>query len=419
MERQHQADRLGQVQAGKAEVGRAQVGKALGRRRFLAGAATTASVLIKPSLVFGSEANSTIELGMIGCGGRGTWIAKHFLENGNYKFVACADYFQDKVDAFGEKYGVDPSRRYTTLSCYKKLLEGKLDAVVIESPPYCHPQQAAAAVDSDRHVYLAKPIAVDVPGCRSIENSAKKAADKKRVFLVDFQTRTDPFYQEAVKRVHAGQIGKPMCGEACYYWHYDVTHPHKTPDDRIRYWYSLIELSGDFIVEQNIHSIDVMTWLLDHHPLAAEGRGGRTKRTNGDIWDHFQVLYTFPEHVSVEFTGIQCVPSAPDDIRCRIFGSKGIVDTNYFGNVEITGDHPYPGGPMKDLYGRGAIANVKTFEKAVREGDYAQPTVPPSVRSNLAAILGREAAYKQGSMTWEEMLKANRRIPYSTKGLKS
>ena len=119
----------------------------IGRRTFLAGAGAAAFTIVKPSLVRGSEANSTIELGLIGCGGRGMWIADLFQKHGKYKFVAGADYFPERLDKFGEKFGVDASRRHDKLSGYKKLLDSKLDAVVIETPPYAHPEQAEIYVN--------------------------------------------------------------------------------------------------------------------------------------------------------------------------------------------------------------------------------------------------------------------------------
>ncbi|MBI1983765.1 MAG: Gfo/Idh/MocA family oxidoreductase, partial [Acidobacteria bacterium] len=154
---------------------KAKTPKRFGRRRFLAGTGAAASfTILKPRLVRSTAANSKIALGMIGCGQRGAWIADLFLKHGGYQMVAGADYFQDRVDAFGEKFNVENARRYTGLSCYKKLLDEKVDAVAIESPPYFHPEQAAAAVDAGAHVFLAKPIAVDVPGCRSVEDCGRK-----------------------------------------------------------------------------------------------------------------------------------------------------------------------------------------------------------------------------------------------------
>ena len=168
------------------------------RRGFLAGAGAAAVglTILRPELVQGYQANEKVNLGCIGCGGRGTWIAELFQKHGGYNIAAVADYFQDRVDEFGKKLNVKAEARYTGLDGYKRLLEQKLDAVVIESPPYFHPEQAAAGVAAGKHVYLAKPIAVDVPGCKTVEESGKKATSKGLCFLVDFQTRADQFYIE-------------------------------------------------------------------------------------------------------------------------------------------------------------------------------------------------------------------------------
>ena len=145
--------------------------KSLTRRRFMAGAgaAAVSFTVIKPQLVRGSSANSKINLGLIGCGGRGTWIAKLFREHGGYNVIAAADYFQDRADNLGNELDVPQGNRFTGLKGYLKLLD-KVDAVAIESPPYFHPEQAAAAVEAGKHTYVAKPIAVDVPGGISIRD---------------------------------------------------------------------------------------------------------------------------------------------------------------------------------------------------------------------------------------------------------
>jgi len=185
-------------------------GLGLSRRNFIAG--TGASVLgvtvLSPGLVGGAQANAKIDIGLIGCGKRGKWIADLFLKHGGYKVVAVADYFQDRADGAGEQFKVPGERRFTGLSGYKRLLEQKLDAVVIESPAYFHPEHAAAAVQAGKHVYLAKPIAVDVPGCLTVEASGRLASARKLCFHVDFQTRTNKLYQDAVERVHRGELGK-------------------------------------------------------------------------------------------------------------------------------------------------------------------------------------------------------------------
>ncbi|HZP00148.1 MAG TPA: Gfo/Idh/MocA family oxidoreductase [Terriglobia bacterium] len=398
----------------------------LNRRKFLAGAGTAAASLtiLEPHLVRGSQANSKIALGMIGCGGRGTWIADLFLKHGGYQIAAAMDYFPDKVSAFGDKFNVPSSRRYTGLMGYKRLLEGKVDAIAIESPPYFHPEQAAAGVDAGVHVYLAKPIAVDVPGCRSVEESGRRASEKKLAFLVDFQTRTDPFYQEAVRRVQKGDIGRIICGEATYIagspwpWQLDVLKVDPSdPERRLRAWGVSRALSGDIITEQNIHSIDVATWFLDQHPLRAYGTGGLGSRTLGDCWDHFSVDFWFPNDVLVSFCSKQ-FGSGWDDICCRYYGTDGTVDTHYAGEVSIKGKVPYAGGRDGTMYAAGAIRNIATFYEDVTQGRFTNPTVAPSVRSNMTTILGRMAAYKGAEVTWDEMAKSQERLDPGLKGLK-
>jgi predicted dehydrogenase len=404
--------------------------RALDRREFIAGAgaAVFSFSMMRSELVRGSQANSKIALGVIGCGSRGTWIADLFQKHGGYEIVAAMDYFPDKVSAFGTKYNVAPDRCYSGLLGYRRMLEGKLDAVVIESPPYFHVEQAAAAVDAGVHVYLAKPVAVDVPGCRSVEASSRKASAKKRCFLVDFQTRTDPFYQEAVRRVHNGDIGPVFCGEAAY-WSGPASqsdpfikelpaHPADS-ELRLRAWIVDRALSGDIITEQNIHAIDVATWIMDGHPVRAYGTGGRKYRTQGqgNTWDHFSVIFTFPEEVIVTFASGQFL-QGHDDILCRMYGPKGTIDTHYAGIVDIRGRIPYEGGKSEKLYEEGAVRNIGTFYDDVTQSRFSNPTTAPSVRSNLTTILGRTAAYKHAEFSWEELMKSEERLDPKLHGLK-
>ncbi|MBI5385689.1 MAG: Gfo/Idh/MocA family oxidoreductase [Verrucomicrobia bacterium] len=390
------------------------------RRAFLAGAATaTTATLLQPSLVFGADANSKLDLGLIGCGGRGSWIANLFAESGLYRFVACADYFQDRVDAVGEKHGIEKSRRYTGLTGHKQLLEGKLDAVVIETPPYFHPQQAADAVDAGKHVFLAKPIAVDVPGCLTIAAAGQRATAKKLVFLVDFQTRANEFYREALRRVRQGDIGQLVMGEAHYPWAGGGRgQPPATAEGKLRSWYYVKELSGDFIVEQAIHSLDVATWILNADPVRAVGMGGQKLRPKGSIWDHFVVNYEFPGKVPLSFTCIQTIPEMRDEITARVYGSDGYIYSDYFSAVWIRGKEFYDGGKIPNLYTTGAQTNIREFHQFITQGRFDNPTVAPSVRSNLTAVLGREAGYRGGEVTLAALVKENVKLEPDLKGAK-
>jgi predicted dehydrogenase len=266
------------------------------RRRFLAGTASAAALtLVKPGTAFGAAANEKIQLGLIGCGGRGAWIANLFEESGLYKLVACSDYFQDRVDAVGEKFGIDKGRRFTGLSGYKRLLECKLEAVAIETPPYFHPQQALDAVEAGKHVFVAKPIAVDVPGCQMIAEAGKRATSKKLVFLVDFQTRANELYREAVARIRKGDLGTLVMGEAHYPWSGGGrTLPPADPEARLRQWYCVLALSGDFIVEQAIHALDVATWILNADPERAMGVGGAKTAAKREYLGSFFGELCFP-----------------------------------------------------------------------------------------------------------------------------
>ncbi len=393
------------------------------RRKFMAGAGAAALsfTVIKPELVRGAAANSKIRLGLVGCGGRGTWIANLFNANGNYEIVAAADFFQDRVDSFGGKYNVPKPKRFTGLSCHKKLLAEKLDVVVIITPPYFHPEQAADVVDAGMHVYLAKPIAVDVPGCHSIAASGNKATEKKLCFLVDFQTRANAFYIEAIRRVHNGDIGELCFGESSYLTgRLGVKTPPGSPEARLRNWVFDKALSGDIITEQNIHTLDVASWIMNTAPIHASGTGGRKSRTDvGDCWDHFSLSFVYPNNVGVTFMSKQYKGyGSPGGIKNRMFGTKGTLETEYGGQVLIRGEKFYRGGETSQIYQEGAVNNIATFHKNITEGKFDNPTVAPSVRSNLVTILGRTAAYTGERVYWDKFVKSTEKIDGRLKGLK-
>ncbi len=395
----------------------------LDRRSFLAGTtaatALTALNVFQPSTVFGANANAKLEIGLIGCGGRGSWLGPLFADTGLYQWVACADYFQDRVDQFGAKHNIDPSRRYTGLRAAQRLVESKLDAVVIETPPYFHPEQAAAAVDAGKHVYLAKPVAVDAPGCQTIAESGRRATAKKLVFLVDFQTRANEHYRKALQMVRNGDIGRPIMGDAHYPWRGGGRGaPPASNEEKLRSWYFVRALSGDFIVEQSIHALDVATWILDADPVRALGGGGRKLRPPESIWDHFAVQYWFPDNVTLSFTCIQAVPEVKDEITARVYGTEGSIATDYFKDVVVRGKDFYR-GTNPELYTSGARDNIREFHEAIVNGRCENATVPASVRSNLTAILGREAGYARGELTLARLLKRGNRLEPNLKGLRA
>ncbi|HNQ89757.1 MAG TPA: Gfo/Idh/MocA family oxidoreductase [Verrucomicrobiota bacterium] len=400
----------------------------LPRRRFLArtGAALITMGLLRPGTARAADTPRKIKLGLIGCGGRGKWITDLFVKHGGYEITAVFDYFPDRARSAGEKFGVPAANQYAGLAGYRRLLQQPgVEAVAIESPPYFHPAQAEAAVAAGKHVYLAKPAAVDVAGCLSIGESGRQATARGLAFLVDFQTRAHPAYQQAVRKVHEGGIGQIINVEAAYQCSLmfqtmdaEFRKSARDPEARLRAWAIDRVLSGDIITEQNIHALDVASWFLDAEPIKAYGTGGRCREFLGDCWDHFAVIYYYPNGVTLSFCSKQA-GKYWDDILCRVYGTEGTADTHYFGEVNVLSDDPYKSGRLQNLYTDGAVNNIAAFHQNIVRGDASNPTVAPSVRSNLVTILGRTAAYRQREVTWKELLRRREAWTFPTQGLKA
>ena len=378
---------------------------------------------MKPETAFGSQANSAVEVGVIGIGGRGTWLSDLMVEHTGARVSALADVFADRLEGGQKKFKVDASRLYRGFDSYRELLASKVDAVLIESPPFFHPLHAAAAVAAGKHVYVAKPIAVDVPGCESFRQTGERAKGKVS-FLVDFQTRARPAFQEVAARIHRGEIGKPAFMH-CYY--HGSGGDGKPPDRwsaeeaRLRLWGRDKVLSGDIIVEQNIHALDVANWYLQGHPISATGSTAHTVRKNyGDCNDSFVVNFSYANDVIMDFSSVQFIKGYYD-ICIRLYGTTGTADTHYGlgprfqvdprldGYIAILGQNPWKGADRDDTFTGGAIQNLKDFIQSVRTGNLLN-NASESADSNLTSILGRTAAYRGGAVTWEEMMKLNTRL---------
>ena len=369
-----------------------------------------------------------IKLGLIGCGGRGGWIAELFAKHGGYQLVATADYFKSQADRVGDKHGVAADRRFAGLSAYQRLLASGVEAIAVESPPYFHPEQTAAGVAAGVHVYCAKPVAVDVPGCRNIAASGRQATAKKLCFRVDFQTRATDLFIEALQRVHAGALGNLAFAEAIYHADCPFTHHFdalaKNPNDpevRLRAWGLDRALSGDIITEQNIHTLDVMNWVMQQPPVCATGTGGLLARAKiGTCFDHFTCLFDYGNGVGVTFSSRQINGhgTAPEGIRIRAFGSRGVLEAEYGGQVLIRGEDFFKGGKTPDIYEAGAAANVAAFYRDIIAGNTDNPTVEPSVQSNLITILGRTAAYTGQPVAWAKLVASADRLEADLRGLK-
>ena len=289
----------------------------IGRRKFLGAAAASAGVvLISPSLIRGTAANSAVRVGLLGCGGRGTEDAANLIDTGGARVVALADLFQDQLDTARAHFdqiqqakgypAVDSSQLFVGPKAYRQIAASKeVDAIVIATPPYYHPQHLEAVVAAGKHVYLEKPVAVDVPGALKVIEIGKRAEGKLSLD-VGFQIRDCPPFVELVRRIHNGALGNIVCGEAHYLTGY-LDRPAwpkaSHVEHRLRNWLYDRALSGDIIVEQNIHVIDICNWILKAHPLKATATGGRLGRpADGDVYGNYNVLFHYPDGVDITFS---------------------------------------------------------------------------------------------------------------------
>ena len=407
------------------------------RRKFLKSAATTAGVMfIKPSLVRGTAANSAVRVGLLGCGGRGTEDATNLIDTGNARVVALGDLFGDQLytahahfDQIQQAKGyaaIDAAQLFLGPHAYEQIADSKeVDAIVIATPPYYHPQHLEAVVVAGKHVYLEKPVAVDVPGALRVIAIGKRAEGKLSLD-VGFQIRDCPPFVELVRRIHDGALGNIVCGEAHYLTGYidRPSWPKASPTERrLRNWVYDRALSGDIIVEQNIHVIDICNWILEAHPLKASATGGRQGRpgSDGDAYGNYNVLFGYPGNVDVTFSSTQFAKGWWD-VTERFFGTKGVSQSPYTGALGIWGDQPWqaPMTPAKDKPESQAFSvtgnftsnlefadreKKKAFVDSITSGNFHNQAAK-GAESAISCILARTAAYKSREVTWDEIMKS-------------
>ena len=285
------------------------------RRTFLGAAGL---MIAKPRLVRGAEANSAIRIGLLGCGGRGTEDATSMVEKAGGRIVALADLFSDQLEKAKARFNdlaakrghsaIDASQIFLGPHAFEQMAASKeVDAVVIATPPYFHPKHLAAVVEAGKHVYCEKPVAVDVAGAKRVLEIGRRAEGRLSLD-VGLQIRHAPPFVELVKRIHAGALGEIAFGDAHYHCPFlGKGQPRTpTPEERLRNWMYDRVLSGDIVVEQNIHAIDICNWVLKGHPVKAAGMGGRKGRSEfGDCLGHSAITFWYPDDVHVSFNSKQ------------------------------------------------------------------------------------------------------------------
>jgi len=369
------------------------------------------------------EFSRKLKLGVVGCGGRGSWIAKLFQKHGGYELHAVADYFAAVADTCGDALGVDKTRRFSGLSGYQRLMESGVEAVALETPPCFFPEHARAAVERELHVFMAKPVAADVPGCLEVEAAAKRATASQRVFLVDYQLPTDPHNREVVKLIRAGEIGQVVALNSHYYAGPFSDPPlTETIESRLRnlIWCNDVAIGGGYHVNAGIHAVDAALWIAGQRPVAAQGlsRVGRLD-PHGDSHDVFGLVFEFADGIILSHRGKHLNNLLGFDVICQVMGTTGHAAICYGGNAMLRGPENRYQAEVPNPYEAGAVRNIASFYDCVAGGDFTNGTIRRSVDSALTTILGREAALRRRRLTWDELLKENRRREVDLRGLKA
>ena len=411
------------------------------RRLFLKSAAAVSSMMIlKPGAVFGTKANSAVQLGIIGCGDRGTAVISSMSKHTNVNIVAMADLLPDQLqkgkvilDRLNAEKGfpaIQKTNIYQGSQAYLQLLANKdVDAVLISSPAYTHPEFLQAAIEANKHVYCEKPVAPDVEGCKRVERAGASVNGKLSV-VVGFQIRHATPYVEMVKRIHRGDIGDVLNAQLYYFSSEVKLKPYKDiPYDeaRIRNHFHFRDLSGGILLDQGIHMLDVCNWALQGHPVSAIGTGSNNHGAEfGDAWNNYQAVYEYPQGTHVSFHGTQ-VGNVFGDVCARFIGTKGIAEAHYSGGVFIKGEHAWDSGVLRqesEVTAEQRAAGVflsslqdadankeKAFINSIVSGNFLNETGSGSA-STLTAILGRQAAEQGKKVNWEEMIFSNEKIDH-------
>jgi predicted dehydrogenase len=374
----------------------------LSRRTAVAGF-SSGLLIVRPETAFGSQANSAVAFGIIGTGNRGRYVGTLFVKDPRSRLTAICDIFPDRIDlAKTQVPGADKARAYRD---YKELLAAAdLDAVLITTPVFLHPEHFEAAVSANKHIYCEKPAGADVPGVLRLMRAAKRA-DASKTIIFGFQQRFGPEYLAAEKVLRSGQLGELLMMKS--FWMVGGVRfpsnvpnvPPATEEEKIRRWYSWRATSGDFIVEQDCHGVDVLNWFAQAHPLKARGTGGRRKRPYGDNRDHYNITYEYSGGLVGWLLATQLAQNF-GDVKEQFFGTLGTLET-------ARGYYRWHRGPknvVQEKAKRDITADaVEAFLTKILAKQPENQGVMAG-ESTLTSLLGRYAVDTGREVTWEELL---------------
>lgn len=386
------------------------------RRDFLKrSAVATGTLAVSPlgARSVHAAGSDIIRLGLVGCGGRGTGAAAQALQaDPGARLVAVADAFADRLEAslanlkrhkeIGDQVAVDEDHRFTDFDGYQRVIESEVDAVLLATPPHFRPIQFRACIEAGKHVFAEKPVAVDAPGVRSVLETTEMARQKGVCVVSGLNGRYAPGLQEMVARIRDGAIGDVLALHAARYGGGVWVRPREAGMTEMQYqmrnWYYFTWLSGDFNVEQFVHQLDRMAWVMgDEYPVRCYATGGRQQRTGpeyGHIYDHFSSVFEYPNGVRV-FATTRHQRGCSNESQALVIGTKGRADLT---KGTITGPKPWQAERSRidshQLEQNAFLAALRSG-KTINNGHYM-------ANSTMMAILERMSAYTGRSLSWDE-----------------
>ena len=289
-----------------------------------------------PVLLNQAPDGKVLKAGLIGCGGRGTGAAANFLDAGpNLQIVALGDIFQDKIDNCRaqlkkeKNIEVPDDKCFVGFDSYQKVIDSGVDLVLLCTPPHFRPAHIEAAVNADKHIFLEKPCAVDPVGARSVLVSVEKAKQKGLCMVSGTIYRVSKDYMETKRRVMNGEIGEIVSAHVIRnggsLWIRSRQPQWTDMEYMLRNWGNFNWLSGDHIVEQFIHQVDLMNWYLGKNPVKAIGWGGRQRRVTGDQYDFFSIEYIYDNGMHTHCAARQ-ISGCSNLTKVQIVGTEGFAD---------------------------------------------------------------------------------------------
>ncbi|HXD85097.1 MAG TPA: Gfo/Idh/MocA family oxidoreductase [Urbifossiella sp.] len=411
------------------------------RRDFLKASAAVAGTAMATNMAGAHAAGADIiKVGLVGCGGRGRGAVKNILQaeeiingdNPKIQIVAVADVFKDRASNAARdfsnpkhrEYGphtaqvkITPDTTFGGFDAYQKLIDSGVDLVILATPPGFRPYHLEAAIRANKNVFCEKPVAVDATGIRKVFGLAEEAKKRNLAIVAGTQRRHQKGYIETIKQIKDGAIGNVISARVA--WNSGGPNPiwfnkrqEGEPDTayQIRNWYHYLWLCGDHIVEQHVHNLDVANWVIGDHPIRATGIGGRAARPGGavadpnmfgQIWDHFAVEYEYKNGVRV-FSYCRHIAGSEGDVSEMVFGSNGSSRVgNYLIGKKQVGDDQI-GGKHRDAYVQEHIDLLSSIRAGKPLNELRQVA-----ESTFTAILGRNAAYAERWLKWDDALAAN------------